>query len=584
MRDVLRGRLTGRLDLAARIERADLPVPAKQLVARVVLKSRLWSIEKLDVADELIAHFRDGLETGQGIPDLIRLFGDETRAVKLIRRAKRRNRPIAWHALRGLCWLVVALVAIYLLLAAYFYTGHPTISVNYFDRFNARADAVPVDQRAWFAYREAILQIGHRPLTDRAEFQKLLDARPGGGRWQDMVEWLRANGSALDLIHAASQKPELGFILGPNGSAVDPQLFPDATTQPADADLISTRIPHVAELRRLAYLLAQDARLAREESDPKRFLANAGAILNIARQLHGQGFLIADSVAVHIRGVALDLIDDALANKPTLFSDDDLQRVAHLLSDVHTSADLFDARGERWLIEDVVQRTYTDDGHGDGRLTPAGLNYLRLISGGGRTDTTSTMMLAYGPASPVIGASRKELLDEYNRMLDDAAANWARPLREVDWNGFYDRIDKIKDSAGLRAKFFPLMLLVPAMSNPQRNAELYMGHRDGIVTAIALELYRRAHGKYPDSLDALTPALLPSVPVDRITGDPVRYRIADGKPLIYSLGADRDNDGGRAATRGSAEAEAVRAALWQVPSNQLPDGDWILFPQRNDGQ
>jgi hypothetical protein len=194
------------------------------------------------------------------------------------------------------------------------------------------------------------------------------------------------------------------------------------------------------------------------------------------------------------------------------------------------------------------------------------------------------MMIAYGPASPLIGASRKELLDEYNRVLDAAAANWARPLREVNWNGFYDRIDKIEDSARLKAKFFPLMLLVPAMSNPQRNAELYMGHRDGIVTAIALELYRRAHGKHPESLDALTPALLPSVPVDRIIGEPVRYRIVEGKPLIYSVGADRDDDGGRAATKGSGEAEAVRAAMWQVPSSKVPDGDWILFPQRNDSQ
>src|SRR5690242_10958028 len=91
IRDLVRGRLTGRLDIAGRIDRADLPAPAKDLVRRVVRKTRLGSLEKLDVADELIAHFRDGLDAGESIEQLARSFGDEARAAKLIRRAKIRN-------------------------------------------------------------------------------------------------------------------------------------------------------------------------------------------------------------------------------------------------------------------------------------------------------------------------------------------------------------------------------------------------------------------------------------------------------------------------------------------------------------
>src|SRR4051794_1837078 len=397
MRDLVRGRVTGRLDIAARIEGAGLPAPATDLIRRVMRKTRLWSLEKLDVADELIAHFRDGLDAGETVEQLVTSFGDEIRAAKLIRRAKVRNRPIAWHALRGLGWIVAALVVLYLLLAAYFYTGRPTPSVNYYERLNGRGNAVAPDQRAWPMYRDAILEIGQLTTAQKATFEKLLDARPRREHWSQAVAWLRANGHALQLIRSASRKPELGFVLGPGGSANDPQVFPDATPQLSDGDLISTRIPHVAELRRIARLLALDARLAREESDRQRLLADVEAISNLGKQLHGNAFVLGDLSSLYIRGMALDLLDEILATNPAVFSDADLQDLAHRESEPHVAADLFDPRGERFFVGDIVQRIYTDDGHGDGRLTPAGLDYLRMIGSGGNARTASPLLLAYGP-------------------------------------------------------------------------------------------------------------------------------------------------------------------------------------------
>jgi hypothetical protein len=42
------------------------------------------------------------------------------------------------------------------------------------------------------------------------------------------------------------------------------------------------------------------------------------------------------------------------------------------------------------------------------------------------------------------------------------------------------------------------------------------------------------------------PDLLPAVPPDRYDGKPLRYQLVDGKPLVYSIGSDRDDDAGRA--------------------------------------
>src|SRR5437868_4392605 len=121
MRDLVRGRVTSRLDLRLRLRGADLPTPATDLIHRVVRRTRLWSIEKTEVAEELIAHFQDGIESGETPEDLITRFGDERTAAKLIARAKRRGRAPIWHVLNALRWLFIAMVLFYIISAIVFF-------------------------------------------------------------------------------------------------------------------------------------------------------------------------------------------------------------------------------------------------------------------------------------------------------------------------------------------------------------------------------------------------------------------------------------------------------------------------------
>jgi hypothetical protein len=62
------------------------------------------------------------------------------------------------------------------------------------------------------------------------------------------------------------------------------------------------------------------------------------------------------------------------------------------------------------------------------------------------------------------------------------------------------------------------------------------------------------------------------VPADRITGEPVRYRLNNNRPLVYSVGADRNDDEGRPT------AEPRAAANWDAKPDPMPDGDWVLYP------
>jgi hypothetical protein len=64
-------------------------------------------------------------------------------------------------------------------------------------------------------------------------------------------------------------------------------------------------------------------------------------------------------------------------------------------------------------------------------------------------------------------------------------------------------------------------------------------------TALAIEQFRLAHGKMPEKLDDLVPEFLPSVPTDPFDGAPIRYRRLPSGYVVYSVGADGHDDGGR---------------------------------------
>ena len=67
---------------------------------------------------------------------------------------------------------------------------------------------------------------------------------------------------------------------------------------------------------------------------------------------------------------------------------------------------------------------------------------------------------------------------------------------------------------------------------------------DAADAAIAIERYRRKHGKLPEKLDELVPEFLPQVPVDPFDGQPLRYLIDEEGCRIYSIGEDDTDDGG----------------------------------------
>ncbi len=62
---------------------------------------------------------------------------------------------------------------------------------------------------------------------------------------------------------------------------------------------------------------------------------------------------------------------------------------------------------------------------------------------------------------------------------------------------------------------------------------------------LAARLFAKESGRLPSALADLVPAYLPDTPLDPFTGKPLAFSSANGEILVYSLGSNKKDDGGR---------------------------------------
>jgi RNA polymerase sigma factor (sigma-70 family) len=80
----------------------------------------------------------------------------------------------------------------------------------------------------------------------------------------------------------------------------------------------------------------------------------------------------------------------------------------------------------------------------------------------------------------------------------------------------------------------------------QRHADWHEQRQRILHLAFALAAYRGEHKRYPDKLDVLAPKYLAEVPSDLFSGKALIYHPSESGYLLYSIGFNGRDDGGRA--------------------------------------
>ena len=305
--DLLRGRMSCRLDVRAIVGASGLPEAVCDQVLDTVKRTRLSRCERSGIAGELIAHFADGLEGGVSPDEMLSGFGDVRTAAKLMRRAKLRCRAWPRRAMRRTGQALGVLVLVYAAATVYYATGRPKVSVDYLAQMNAGALTLPEQERAWPVYREALLAL------DRERFSELQNNKwlePGDAGWEEAVRFLEDNRAALATARRAAAMEHLGIVLGTEIPEEDRELWPGHEAQLDGADLfdplsagspetllVAIQLPHVMSLQRLQRPFVIDAAQAVEQADGARVTADIEALLGMARQLRAGHMVIEQLVA-----------------------------------------------------------------------------------------------------------------------------------------------------------------------------------------------------------------------------------------------------------------------------------------------
>ena len=581
----------------------DLPQDIRNLIAQVTKKTKLRKAERADVQRELTSHFQEALASGKSADDVVRAYGDAQACAKNLRIAVIAKRSPIDRAF-GLTFMwsaraAGAFVLLYAVVAISMSFNTPKVS---FDPVKRYRESLPVakspDQVAWPAYRDALVKMGMGRDDPKRESNPLetaaIDSLPGSENWNTATAWLTANRAQIDAFCKATERPVLGFPVGVAVSDDDVALFgknsqsnSNAAIDNSDVDKpdrsefpsFNMLLPPLAPLKQATRIIASDMMMAVEKADGERATRDAEAI--IALSIHAQEgrILIGDLVGMSIRSIVVNRILMALEWKPNTFTDSQLKRLQNALRSVPRALERPDFTSERLMFEDIVQRLYTDDGHGDGRFAPQ-WKQLRLISalesvsgGNNRKEqgaTSQFTLLASWLSQPFAFyaiAGRKEALDHYDASMKRLASQPNDSLNDTVTASAIADEKFVESMTAYGARFFLEGLLMPALGKVEFNFQIDRANRDACVISIAAELYHRANGKWPASAKDLAPLCNGNAARDSWNGKSILMETDANGFRMWSVGRNGVDDRGN--LEKSTQAKDSVDWVWLAPRGNL---------------
>lgn len=326
-------------------------------------------------------------------------------------------------------------------------------------------------------------------------------------------------------------------------------------------DPASILLPHLAPLRQLSYLVSLriSAELALGQADAA--FTNLTVLFRLADATRNEPILISHL----LRAEKLHLAIESIANGITQWSEPQLREIQETLDGLNFCADgrrvlqsecyFFGDRiiGYVRLSENKFRLLSTMGGWGHSLASPEYAGALMTIAPDGWFDLER---LNY---SRVFQEQLLPIIDATNRLIRPSAARRTEAsleaLRTHSAPGLF-----------LRHRFF-CGLLMPDVSTTVRKLAFTQTAADTAALACALERYRRSHGFFPEAPASLVPEFIPRLPHDVINGHPLKYRrTEDSLYVLYSVGWNETDDGGRVALNKSGEV---------VDQEQ---GDWVWQP------
>jgi hypothetical protein len=277
--------------------------------------------------------------------------------------------------------------------------------------------------------------------------------------------------------------------------------------------LMSTELPHLAHLVNLAYLNQCSAALAILDGRKDAPMENIKDILALAHTLDCEPLLISQLVRLRMVRLALATLEQR-ANAGT-FTSVELVNLKALIGERAMTIPYF-RMGKRDALR-IHPPKDENDTKQDSPLPCYGPAILRLIG---------YYELDYG--SYLIGMSKAIAL------LSNS------PPTNLRVAGYFSHVgeESTKRRRTLSGQTMSTYAYVPMHENEG------IARQHLALAALAVERFRNETGRLPENIEELVPKFIEAMPEDPFTGLELEYSRTEKGYLIYSVGRDREDNGG----------------------------------------
>ncbi|MCC5822140.1 MAG: hypothetical protein LAT64_12810 [Phycisphaerales bacterium] len=452
---------------------------------------------------------------------------------------------------------------------------------------NATVAAMAREDRAYPLIAEATARLRAMPdeIWGKEPGRMVPDfirANPGDAEWPRLLAWTETEPvrGAMALVREAARKPVMGapFLVRDDPewvailAAYGVETPADPTPPPAEPLMLGALLPHLGSIRGLAVMCDAHARLAVDRGDAEALMDAIEDIFGLASHASEPKVLIAQIVRVALLIMAADRIADTLVHHPDLIDDAAAARFDALLMDA--LADGWtdpEPATELVIFEDVIRRMVDNRGVFDPRLVLLVMPAVEEPSDHSAPSASTAPLAAF---SPDLLASYSEA-ERYAVAADQAITVPFGPysISEQEMNAWSEGRDSVPGRIGRKL----LGILAPKWSKVAVTFRTTHQQLIGVRMVLAAHRHHLRHGEPPASLDAIDTDLLTFEPVDGFTGGRLVYRWMGEGHLVYALGADGDDDGGRHVV--GPDGEPVGLISDEYLRGRW-DGDWVVFPPR----
>ncbi len=594
---------------------------AEEYVKLIVKKMRYRRKVRQDVQEELTAHFEDELkecktdeDKQQKAKQLIAEFGDTKLLAVLLRRAKKRCRPLWRTVLARTFQTVGVLILCFILYMVWFLTGKPVITTNYVAELNRKVrpsadeslNAETLYLRAVDLHKELsddfilFLAENHKAIVNETlpqtievlagkidrifsdkSHKSFQEERQG---IQDEVSkvfaellrkkydeltieqkniykrWIQEQEGALELIVEGSQRPYYWRTYKSGGD--NPNV------------MLGVLLPNLSEFRLLARALRLRAGLSAEQGRYEEAFDDMKSCYRFGQHLRGDKFLVEQLVGITLEVISVQTIRD-IAGKYEIDSTllTDLQRsFEKIIADENFKASL---EAERMAVYDEIQRCFTDGRFGGGHLY---LYRINSLAGFHQNDVEELVFeTIFSPqqwprAMKVLFAhpNKEQTREATDRFYDF----WTRLYLKTPGQIKADRIDPGKEASKIIEGNVFLQILAPSLARVNQIACRNKTEVHATVAVLALLRYHKDKGSFPEDLEQLIRAGYLKQPPDDVFSDkPLVYRKTEDNFILYSVGPDFIDDGGVSGKNRNGQDTPWRedgdTIFWPVPKPQI---------------